>query len=219
MRIKVTEITVFFDNLLNKINESNIHILIPIIVIAIWVYGITVFVRAKTNAYTFLWGSIGFFIISMIWFRPCLIRYINFAITAVVGFIGQLTNEFEVIYTHSTIYVNSLIQGVFLQIDVECSGVIEILVFLSLIMFFDVYTIHEKLCYGIIGILYIIFANAVRISVICFMVYTFGYNIYHIAHSYVGRIIFYIMSIIMYFYIFTKPQIDSMKVGDFKYNK
>lgn len=215
----MTEITIFFDFIFNKISHTSLTIILPIIVIIIWGYGLTVFHRAKTNAYTFLWGSIGFFLISMIWIRPYLIKYINFAITAVVGLIGQFTKQFEVIFTHSVIYVDSYIQGIFLQIDVECSGVIEILLFLSLILFFEVYSIHEKLCYSIIGVLYIILANAIRISVICFLVYTYGYDIYHVAHSYIGRIIFYIMSIIMYFYVFTKPQIDSMKVGDFKYNK
>ena len=60
-------------------------------------------------------------------------------------------------------------------------------------------------------------ANAFRILVICFAVCIFGPGAYYVVHAIVGRILFYILSIYLYFYIFTKPQVVRMKVGSFVY--
>ena len=34
-----------------------------------------------------------------------------------------------------------------------------------------------------------------------------------------GRIIFYVLQVILYFFVFTKPHVLKMKTGDFGYNK
>ena len=66
-------------------------------------------------------------------------------------------------------------------------------------------------------VVYIIVANALRIILICLIIHFKGVDYYYISHALIGRIFFYILSIILYFYVFTKAQIISQKVGGFGY--
>ena len=91
------------------------------------------------------------------------------------------------------------------------------IIFLSLLLFFDVYSRYEKIMVALIGIVYLMLANALRITIICFSVHFFGISAYYVVHSFVGRIIFYVLSVLLYFYVFTKPQVIHMKVGNFSY--
>lgn len=194
-----------------------LKIFLLIIVFLIWLYLLSVCKRAKVNSLRFFLGSIGTFLIGIIFIKPYAVIFLNYILTSFVGIFGNATGLFKTLYSMSAIFVNTDIGGLLLQIDVECSGIIEIIAFISLILFFDVYNIYEKLVYSMIGVFYIIIANAIRIITISLIVYCFGYDSYNIAHSYIGRILFYLLSISMYFYVFTKPQINSMKVGNFNY--
>ena len=106
-----------------------------------------------------------------------------------------------------------------LLIDFECSGIIEIMAFLSLLIFFNVYNWSEKLMIGIGGFCYIMLCNVLRIVMICLAVHFLGMSAYYVFHTFIGRIFFYVLSVYLYFYVFTKPQIVKMKVGNFSYGK
>ncbi len=89
--------------------------------------------------------------------------------------------------------------------------------FVALLAFFQVYDRNEKLFVGVLGTLGIIFSNVLRIIVICLMIYFGGTGMYYVAHAIVGRLLFYGLSVLLYFYVFTKPQIIRTKVGKFTY--
>ena len=69
----------------------------------------------------------------------------------------------------------------------------------------------------ILGTSFIILANAVRIIAICVIIYIWGMPAYSVAHTIVGRLLFYGLSIMLYFFVFTKTQIVRQKVGGFTY--
>ena len=51
------------------------------------------------------------------------------------------------------------------------------------------------------------------------MIHFLGTDYYYIAHTVVGRILFYVLQVILYFFVFTKPHVLKMRTGDFAYNK
>ena len=114
-------------------------------------------------------------------------------------------------------YASSDDFSITLQIDFECSGIIEIMAFISLLAFFNVYNFSEKVMVGIGGFCYIMLCNALRIVMICMSVYFWGMGAYYVVHTFIGRIFFYVLSVYLYFYVFTKPQVIKMKVGSFSY--
>ena len=191
--------------------------LIGLILIPLWIYLLSILKRAKLNFWFFIAGSFGSFILMMIFIRLVLTEPLAKAVAAMAGGFGKLTGTFTAFFRYGILFIHSGTGSLTLQVDFECSGIIEIMAFLSLLIFFEVYTIRERILVGILGVVAILLANALRIIVICEILYFGGLNMYFIAHAIVGRLIFYGLSVTLYFYVFTKPQIIRMTVGRFKY--
>jgi len=69
----------------------------------------------------------------------------------------------------------------------------------------------------VIGCVCIFFFNVIRIVIICAIIFQFGSGSYYVAHTIIGRLVFYTLSILLYYYVFTKQQIVKQKVGGFSY--
>jgi len=183
----------------------------------VWLYLLHVFKRCNLPAWRFFAGSIGLFLIQMVVLRPLVTEQLARYVAACAGVFGKLTGCYEAYFKYGIIYISARTATITLQIDLECSGIIEIMAFIALIAFFDVYQFAEKCFVGIIGVLYIIMANVLRITTICFCIYYGGVQVYYVAHAFIGRIVFYVLSVVLYFYVFTKPQVVRTKVGKFVY--
>ena len=171
---------------------------------AIWVYLLHVLSRAELWFWRFMVGSMGLFILLMIFVRPWAVEPLAHAVAAIAGVFGSLTGSFETYIKYGVIFVNSASGSITLQVDFECSGIIEIMAFVSLLTFFRVYTPNERILVGILGSLFITLANVLRIIIVCEIIHFGGVEMYYMAHSLIGRIVFYVLSILLYFYVFTK---------------
>lgn len=191
--------------------------IIGIALVILWIYLLWVTDRAKAQFWHFLIGCMGLFVFLMIYVRPIMTEPLARVVAAMGGLFGEMTGTFIPYFKYGILFVESAGSAITLQIDFECSGIIEIMAFLSLLIFFRVYSLSERIVVGIAGSLYILIANALRIIVICEMIHYLGVDVYYMAHTIVGRIVFYAFSIILYFYVFTKPQIVRMKIGKFNY--
>ncbi len=191
--------------------------LIGIIVLIIWLYLLSVLKRCKLPAWHFFLGSLGLFTLMMVYVRPVMVKPLARCVAAIAGGFGGLTDTFTAFFKYGILFVRSAESTITLQIDFECSGIIEIMAFISLLAFFQVYDRNEKLFVGVLGTVGIILSNVLRIIVICLMLYFGGTDLYYISHAIVGRVLFYVLSVLLYFYVFTKPQIIRTKVGKFTY--
>lgn len=185
--------------------------------LVLWIYLLTVFKRANLYFFKFIFGAVGLFFFMIVILQPYLVTVLSELVTAVSGAVGEMTNYYKAFYQYSLILISSGTSTVSMYIDYECSGVIEILAFTSLLWFFPVYNTMEKIMYNIIGVIWIFAANVLRIFIICVLVYYFGNNIFYFAHTILARFVFYGLSIILYFYVFTKSQIKKQRVGDVSY--
>lgn len=183
----------------------------------IWIYILTVLSRAKLTFFKFLTGSVGLFVLLMITVQGYVTIPLSKAVAASTGIIGSLTGMFYSYYQYSLIFIEHGINSISLYIDYECSGIIELMSFSALLWFFPLYSTIEKLVIDITGILWIFASNVLRLTLICMLVYFFGNDIFFFAHAIFGRIIFYGLSIMLYFYVFTRPQVIKQKVGKFSY--
>jgi exosortase family protein XrtG len=188
-----------------------------VISIILWVYLLTVLSRARLTFLTFLLGSVGLFILMMATIQGYITVPLSKAVAASAGVIGNMTGMFYAYYQYSLIFIRHGTESISLYIDYECSGVIELMAFAALLWFFPLYNAVEKLVITITGLLWIFASNILRLTIICLLVYFFGNNIFFFAHAIFGRIIFYGLSILLYFYVFTRPQIIKQKVGKFSY--
>ncbi len=185
----------------------------------IWLYVVFVCRRAKLKFQEFLIGSVGLFVFLLIWVQPVVTAPLTRIVALVSGEIGNLTGLYDSYYQYSMLFIPKSTAAVSLYIDYECSGVIEMTAYISLLLFFDVYNVSEKIVLSIIGVLYIFMANVIRIFLICGMIFIWGNDIFYFAHSIFGRLVFYALSVALYFYVFTKSQIVRQRVGSFSFSE
>lgn len=193
--------------------------LIHIFLIIGWIYLLSVFKRKKQGFFFFLFGSVGLFIFSFILLYPVLTAPLARLVCDLTGIVGDLTGIFKAFSSYGILFIENVTGGpVSLYVDFECAGLVENLVFLSLLLFFPAYKWYEKIWVGILGIAGVMTANVLRLTIICIMIHAGGNDMYYLAHTIVGRMIFYAFSIMLYFYIFTRRQIKRQQVGEFSYN-
>lgn len=183
----------------------------------VWVYVLTVLKRCRLDFWLYLVGSVGMFLLCLIWLEPVLVVPLQKAVAVVSGMLGELTGVFDSYFQKGMLFIQNGGNSLSLYIDFECSGIIETMAFLSLLWFFPVYRPHEKIVVSIGGILSIFLFNVLRIYLICILIYFFGDGIYFYAHTVFARIFFYICTILLYFIVFTKSHIIRQKVGAFHY--
>lgn len=188
-----------------------------VIIIVLWLYLLRIFHKSELWAWKYIWGSCGLFIFMMIYLRPYATEPLARVVSALAGVVGRATNMFSAYYKYGVIFVNSDAGSISLLIDFECSGILEIMAFVALLVFFRAYTKRERIIVGITGVCYLILANALRIITICTVIYFFGMKSYYAAHTFVGRLLFYFLTVVLYFMVFTRTQIIRQKVGGFAY--
>lgn len=190
--------------------------ILTVVGIIVWLYLLSVCKRGKLTFYHFIVGSVGLFILCMMqvkYFEDLVIAmFLN-----ILAPLGSVTGIFESYAESGLFFINNNEAAMSFYIDLECSGIIEMLVFVCLLLFFQVYTRREKIITAFSGILLIIVFNCIRMVAILSIIYYGGSRYYLVAHSVVGRLIFYVLTIILYYSVFTRKQINRQKVGDFAY--
>lgn len=183
----------------------------------LWIYLLSIFKRNGLGFYYFLFGSVGTFVFLLIGFLDKLIEPLSQLVAYLVGLFNKIIPGIQTFSQHKLIFLETDIP-ISLYIDFECSGILEIFAFISLVCFFASYNLLNKIAIVFSGTVYIIFANVLRILSIILIINTFGSEYYYIAHTIIGRLVFYILTITLYFKIFTKHQIVNQKVGNFNYD-
>ncbi|MDD2295302.1 MAG: exosortase family protein XrtG [Eubacteriales bacterium] len=184
----------------------------------VWFYMMTVFKRARLDFWLFLVGSVGSFMLYIIWIQPILTAPLQKAVAAVAGLLGTWTGMYSSYFQYGILFIQTPEGSLSLYIDYECSGIIEIGAFAAMLWFFPVYRFFEKIVVSAAGILMVFMANVFRIFIICACIYFFGGDIYFYAHTIIGRLFFYACTILLYFYVFTKSHIVRQKIGRFNYD-
>lgn len=185
----------------------------------VWLYLLSVFKRGKLDFFRYITGSVGVFVFLIIWIRPYVTKGLIQLVTSVSGVLGRMSGVFEAYRDYSILFVENQAtkEAISMYVDYECSGVIEMMVFVSLLAFFQVYEVWQRIIIGILGCLAIFFSNVGRIFVICFIIKIGGNDVYYFAHTIVGRLFFYVLTVLLYYYVFTYAQIKKQKVGGFSY--
>lgn len=192
-------------------------LLLKLTFFVIWVYSIWVLSRTELHFFKFCVGSVGLFFFMMFWVQPIVTEPLSMGVSAVSGVLGDWTNMYDSYYQYAILFIPKGTASVSLSIDYECSGVIEILAYSCMLWFFPLYNTIEKLILTCVGVIVVFAANVLRIFIICTLIYFYGNDIFYFAHTIFGRIIFYLISIILYFHVFTRAQIIRQKVGNFTY--
>lgn len=183
------------------------------ILIIVWTYIMFLFYKNKMYFFKFIIGSLGLFCILMYFGRDGLSEVIKYGIIYPLSLIGDVTGLFYTYINQSVVTVFHNNQSLSYYISYECSGVVETLVFISLLTFYPVYNWINRLKFYIVGTLYIIVMNIVRLLIITLIVKYLGSSYFFFSHVILSRIIFFGFMVVLYYEVFTKPHILRQKVG------
>lgn len=190
---------------------------VKIFLVISYFYLLSVFKRGKLEFFRFCFGSVGLFLLLMNTI-DYLKHPVTYIFTTLLGMLGNSCGLFTGYSQYGIFFINRGDTAMSLYMDLECSGLIEMFVFTSLLMFFPVYKGIKKFIVWASGIVMIFCFNIVRVLGIIILIYSQGSAAYAFAHSIFGRLIFYFLVITLYFCVFTKGQLNKQNVGNFSYN-
>ncbi len=100
-----------------------------------------------------------------------------------------------------------------LQVNVECSAVLEMGALAGLLIFYPAFTVGQKIIKVTVGVVLTYLTNIARVLIILAIDYFFGINYVFVAHAAIGRIFFFVCVIAIFWYLITKPTVAS--IGNF----
>jgi exosortase family protein XrtG len=98
-----------------------------------------------------------------------------------------------------------------LQIGIECSALIEISIFVSLMLFYPRIPAGERLVRIAIGVLATLAINLLRLGIIVAMAETLGKPAVPWAHAVVGRLVFFVGILLLYWRMLTLPTLTIIR--------
>lgn len=175
-----------------------------IVGVVVWFLLLVLFYFKDLRAFAFVLGAIGCFIFTMLFFREEVFAAMNWVTMTALNGIGQLTGWFNAYPIADKITVFNGNDALSFVITYECSGVIELAVYISTILFYHVLSLKKKIKYLLLGGLAIIATNIVRLIVIVGAVKLFGTAAFFISHVIVARGLFIVVMLWIYYLTFTR---------------
>jgi exosortase family protein XrtG len=100
-----------------------------------------------------------------------------------------------------------------LQVGVESSGLLEIGVMTSLLLFYPGWTIYRRSGMILLGGFAIWLANIIRMMVIVVMLNRFGKEALVLAHMYVGKAVFFLLAVGIFWFLITAVTLKDLEKG------
>jgi exosortase family protein XrtG len=188
----------------------------------IWIGGVIFLRYYRVWLFYYILGTVG----SAYWFslvvrnawgvEPTLAHSVAQTVHSISNFLGIPT----LIFTGApgVLLVLVVVQEIgwtVLQIGVESSGLLEISVLISLIAFYPGFSVPRKAITVLVGVIATWIANVMRILVIVVMLNQFGKDILVLAHTYIGKVVFFAFTIWIYWLLITS---QTLRVLWQKYN-
>ena len=100
----------------------------------IWLFILHILNKSKLNFWHFLIGSAGAFILMLVFLEPVLTQPLARIVALLASLPGKIADMYSAHYKYGVIFVESSVGAISLKIDFECSGIIEIIAYLSLLI-------------------------------------------------------------------------------------
>jgi len=183
-----------------------------------WLYVLSVLKRIGWSAAYVVLGVVGTFFIIISLANNNVISFLMRLNTSGAGVVGMLTGFYTVAPTLGIIHIVSGQSAINLFITYECSALIELAAYIALVVFFPFFkNLQQRLKLLGFGVIYLLLANMLRVTVTALIIHFLGLPSLIWAHVIVGRLIFYVLTIILYFYVFTRSQVLHIKIGRFDF--
>lgn len=187
-----------------------------IISVLIWLI-VAVFLRYhRIWIFYYIWTAVGFTIMAILIIRTSWFEYAIEQITGLIlhyslALIGIKTYIFD--KAPGTVLVLLALENSWtcIDIDIECSGLLESCVLMGLLVFYPGILLLKKIWYVFIGLTSLFVVNLIRLYTVILTLNFGGRDTMYIAHTLVGRLVFFLLVIIVYWYVFTRPSLNTVR--------
>ncbi len=179
---------------------------ILLLYLIIYIIALAMFYRRKNRLLIFVTGAFGLAFL-IIQFAVAIELPFAFAtleaeqIRAIMSAIGMNID----VVSKTTMMIPDSNGWVGMRIGIESSTTIEIAVFVGVIAFYPKFNRRQRLLSLIAGIAGTYILNLIRLLIIIFVVMLFDREMFPIAHNLVGRVIYFVGVIALYWYLLTQP--------------
>lgn len=182
-----------------------------LILLALYIYGVLYFRKHRVWLTYYLVAAFGLVMILVLGLKfSGLEKHIEFAEMAVVRVLAAPLGIGTAALGPQTIQVNDAAGWVVLTMGVESSALIELSILIGLVVFYPAFTWQKKLRYLGIGLVVTFVANIMRVLIIVSMTHFMGRETIFISHAIVGRMFFFSVVIVLFWYILTRPTVDEV---------
>ncbi len=144
--------------------------------------------------------------------EPALQTAVASGVDLVSGLIGVPTETFDAAPGALLVLVISQDIGwTMLQVTVESSGLLESGVVFGMLMFYPAWPVRRRIVYVLIALVLTYFANIVRLMVIVATLHLLGKDSLLISHTIIGRAVFFIGVITIYWYVLSRPTLAAVR--------
>ena len=192
------------------------HRLRLVIAFMFWLAGAVFFYRHRIWIFYYIWSAVGFTFLFTLLMRGSWLEYrfehcLGMVLHYLLRYLDITTYVFD--KAPGTILVLIKVDNSWttIDIDIESSGLLEMAIFLGLLLFYPAHGMLRKALYGVVGIASIVFINLVRLLVVISTIHWGGRNLYFIAHTLVGRLVFFVLIVALYWYILTRPSLQKVR--------
>ncbi len=184
-----------------------------IISMIIWIFFIKMFHDLKMTAFKFYFGSIGLFFILLFFFRSYLEHGFKILLYYSLLFLSNITHLFY-LNTLSNVVISVSNLTFSINFSLQASTFISMTVFTSLICFFPLLYFKKRIYLFFLGNILIFLINILKSFTVILLIKLFSAYSLVMDFDVIGKLIFFALIIILYYFIFTKAQIKNQKVGE-----
>ncbi len=184
--------------------------------LGLWVFIAYYLYRHRIWIFYYIWTAVGLTILAILLLRSSAVEYAveqwtGLILHYVLGWVGIHTCVFD--KAPGTVLVLLALENSWtcIDIDIECSGLLESCVLLGLLWFFPAMNWSQKIFYTASGLLGLFAVNLIRLFTIVAVINIQGRDSMYIAHTLIGRLVFFLLVIIVYWYIFTRPSLKKVR--------
>jgi len=189
-----------------------------LIVIAciLWLLILLFFLHSKIWVFYYIWGAVGSCCLLVLLLHGSFVEYRIEHYTGVflhylLDYVGITTYIFD--KAPGTLLVLTKLDNSWttINIDIENSAILEMCIFFGLSIFYPVLKIAKRIWFTIGGLILIYIINMIRLLTVIFCIHSGGRSMSFIAHTLVGRLVFFILIVAIYWRFITLPSLQKAR--------
>jgi len=181
-----------------------------------WLVVTLFFRRHRIWIFYYVWGAVGFTFIVILLLRGSFLEHLlehqaGIILHYLLSYFDIKTSVFDNVPSTLLLLTDVDSSWTTIEIDIENSGLLEMCILLGLLLFYPAYNPLKKLLYSMTAISFVYLINLLRLLIVITTIHWCGRNMIFIAHTLLGRLVFFILIIALYWHLFTRPSLRIVK--------